>query len=358
VTQQVLRNGDRVTIGREVTIEYRERMGFQSVTPRPAAAPLPPTQMLDITSDTITIGRARDNKMVLDHPRVSRYHAAIERLGTRQRVIDLKSANGVFLNGVRVERQAWIKEGDELGIGPYRVRVGQNTLQQGRPHRRDAVAEMGQQEEELAARSIALHPPAGVRGAGGLERFRQVHTDGCHQWVPSRHPRRGFCQDIVHTELTVYSALNYAAQLRMPADTTPDERHQRIMEVLEELDLSERKDLPIHKLSELSGGQLKRVSIGVELLTKPRLFFLDEPTSGLDPGTEYNMMRLLRKLADQGRTIVLITHATKNVMMCDTSCVGDTWPITARLRRRSRTSISSVRSRSGAPRISSSTISM
>ncbi len=86
------------------------------------------------------------------------------------------------------------------------------------------------------------------------------------------------------------------------------------MEVLTDLDLEERRDLPIHKLS---GGQLKRVSIGVELLTKPRLFFLDEPTSGLDPGTEYNMMRLLRKLADQGRTIVLITHATKNVMMCD-----------------------------------------
>ncbi len=84
--------------------------------------------------------------------------------------------------------------------------------------------------------------------------------------------------------------------------------------MLDDLDLTERKDLPIHKLS---GGQLKRVSIGVELLTKPRLFFLDEPTSGLDPGTEYNMMKLLRRLADQGRTIVLITHATKNVMMCD-----------------------------------------
>jgi ABC-type multidrug transport system ATPase subunit len=121
-------------------------------------------------------------------------------------------------------------------------------------------------------------------------------------------------QNIVHTDLTVYKALDYAAQLRMPADTTKQERRQRILEVLEELDLTERKDLAIHRLS---GGQIKRVSIGVELLTKPRLFFLDEPTSGLDPGTEYQMMRLLRKLADQGRTILLITHATKNVMMCD-----------------------------------------
>ena len=84
--------------------------------------------------------------------------------------------------------------------------------------------------------------------------------------------------------------------------------------MLKELGLTERRDLPI---SRLSGGQRKRVSIGVELLTKPSLFFLDEPTSGLDPATETNMMHLLRQLADQGRTIMLITHATKNVTLCD-----------------------------------------
>jgi len=84
-------------------------------------------------------------------------------------------------------------------------------------------------------------------------------------------------RDIVHTELTVYKALDYAAQLRMPADTSPDDRHKRIVEVLDDLDLAERQDLAIHQLS---GGQFKRVSMGVELLTKPRLFFLDEPTSG------------------------------------------------------------------------------
>lgn len=78
--------------------------------------------------------------------------------------------------------------------------------------------------------------------------------------------------------------------------------------------LSHRKDVPVKNLS---GGQIKRVSIGVELLTKPSLFFLDEATSGLDPGTEADTMRLLRKLADQGRTILLITHATENLMLCD-----------------------------------------
>ena len=115
-------------------------------------------------------------------------------------------------------------------------------------------------------------------------------------------------------ELTVYQALNYAAQLRMPADTTVAERNKRIDEVMEDLDLAHRRDTQI---STLSGGQQKRVSIGVELLTKPTLFFLDEPTSGLDPGMETELMRLMRKLADQGRTIIMVTHATKNVMLAD-----------------------------------------
>jgi len=121
-------------------------------------------------------------------------------------------------------------------------------------------------------------------------------------------------RDIVHMELTPEKALDYAAQLRMPPDTSKAERGKVVTEVLEVLDLAERRKLPIFRMS---GGQQKRLSIGVELLTKPRLFFLDEPTSGLDPGTEFEMMKLMRRLADQGRTVVLITHATKNVMMCD-----------------------------------------
>ena len=100
----------------------------------------------------------------------------------------------------------------------------------------------------------------------------------------------------------------------MPLGTSAAARRQRIQEVLEDLDLTHRQDVQISKLS---GGQQKRVSIGVELLTRPALFFLDEPTSGLDPSAETSLMRLMRRLADQGRTIILITHATKNVMLAD-----------------------------------------
>jgi ABC-type multidrug transport system ATPase subunit len=143
-----------------------------------------------------------------------------------------------------------------------------------------------------------------VNGTDVYANFDAVRND--IGFVPQR--------DIIHTGLTVYQALDYSARLRMPRDTSKVERHKRIMEVLEDLDLLHRKDNPISKLS---GGQIKRVSIGVELLTSPGLFFLDEPTSGLDPGTETAFMHLMRRLADQGRTIVMVTHATKNVMLAD-----------------------------------------
>ncbi len=308
----------------------------------PVGAPSAPsgTRVLAMdTQEAITIGRASDNTIPLDHPMVSRYHAMIERLGTRRRIKDLKSANGVFVNGERIDEEAWLQDGDEIYIGPVKLRLAAGQVQQ--------MAEEGVRLDVIRINkwvtkdlnllkdiSLSIQPLefvalVGLSGAG-----KSTLMDAINGFRPATHgavmangtnlyenfdlfrndmgyvPQR----DIVHTELTVYKALDYAAQLRMPADTTPEERHRRIMETLHDLDLEERKDLPIHKLS---GGQLKRVSIGVELLTKPRLFFLDEPTSGLDPGTEYNMMRLLRKLADQGRTIVLITHATKNVMMCD-----------------------------------------
>ena len=119
--------------------------------------------------------------------------------------------------------------------------------------------------------------------------------------------------DIVHLELTVFEALKYAAQLRL-AHATPEQRQQRIQQVLEQLQLTSRKHVPIKRLS---GGQRKRVSIGVELITKPSLFFLDEATSGLDPGTELQIMELLRDLATNGSTVILITHATKNVAIAD-----------------------------------------
>ncbi|MCZ7674259.1 MAG: ABC transporter ATP-binding protein [Chloroflexi bacterium] len=118
--------------------------------------------------------------------------------------------------------------------------------------------------------------------------------------------------DIIHGQLTVYSALNYAAQLRLP-DAPPAEIETRIQRVIQEVELVGHEEKQVQSLS---GGQRKRVSIAVELLAEPGLFFLDEPTSGLDPGLEKKMMYTMRQLADNGRTIILVTHATANIDQC------------------------------------------
>jgi ABC-type multidrug transport system ATPase subunit len=123
--------------------------------------------------------------------------------------------------------------------------------------------------------------------------------------------------DIIHRDLTVEHALYYAARMRLPSDFTGAQIKQRINEVLEDVEMTHRRGSLV---SRLSGGQRKRVSIALELLANPSVFFLDEPTSGLDPGLDRKMMFLLRKLADKGHTIVLVTHATNNINACDYVC--------------------------------------
>ncbi len=119
--------------------------------------------------------------------------------------------------------------------------------------------------------------------------------------------------DILHRELTVDRALHYAALLRLPPDTSSEERAKHIEEALAEVKMEAQRHQPISKLSD---GQRKRVSIAVELLANPGVIFLDEPTSGLDPGLDKTVMALLQLLCDRGRTIVLVTHATENICLC------------------------------------------
>jgi ABC transport system ATP-binding/permease protein len=289
----------------------------------------------------VTIGRDLSNDVVLDSPTVSRFHAQIEKIGQRYRLVDLNSANGSFVNDQRVkDREIWLNAEDVVRICRHRFILSQDQLSQFDDTRglrvdafglnkwvrkdlnilqnlsltfqpREFVVVVGQSGggkstlvDAIIGYRPATHGQVFVNGTNVYRNFEAVRDD--FGFVPQR--------DIIHTGLTVYQALDYTARLRMPRDTTKAERHKRIMEVLEDLDLLHRKD---NEISKLSGGQQKRVSIGVELLTSPGLFFLDEPTSGLDPGTETALMHLMRRLADQGRTIVLVTHATKNVMLAD-----------------------------------------
>jgi len=120
--------------------------------------------------------------------------------------------------------------------------------------------------------------------------------------------------DIVHKTLTVERALTYSYQLRLDDQTADDEIKSQVDNILRQLDL---KDQKTKKIKSLSGGQRKRVNIGVELLHSPELFFLDEPTSGLDPSLERQLMRVLASLANENRLIVLTTHLMQTVNMFD-----------------------------------------
>jgi ABC-type multidrug transport system ATPase subunit len=147
--------------------------------------------------------------------------------------------------------------------------------------------------------------------ANGEDFYR--HFDNFRQslgYVPQK--------DIVHTGLTVHHALYYTARLRLPTDTDPAELHARIEEVLRQMELGPHRDTLV---ANLSGGQIKRVSLGAELLAQPCLLYIDEATSGLDAGTEARMMRLFRRLADEGRSIVCITHNVDNVDQCHLALV-------------------------------------
>jgi ABC transport system ATP-binding/permease protein len=120
--------------------------------------------------------------------------------------------------------------------------------------------------------------------------------------------------DIVHRELPLRRTMRYAAQLRLPAGTPAGDIDAVVDRTMRDLDLADRADV---RVADLSGGQRKRASIGVELLTRPAVLFLDEPTSGLDPATSAEVLTVLRRLADTGVAVVLSTHAPADLDHCD-----------------------------------------
>ncbi len=290
---------------------------------------------------TLKIGRDPMNDLQISHPTVSRFHAKIERREREFTLHDLGSSNGTYVNGREVTEPVLLRVGDSIRIGCDRfvLNIDESLTQYSESGhlRLDAVnlsKIVGKGTTILHNISLSILPQEfvailGPSGSGkstlldtlnGLRPATSgtvfVNGTNFYRNYQAFQTQLGYVpqRNIIHEELTIAQALDYAARLRMPPDTTVPERQGRVKEVLSELGLSHRKDVPI---SRLSGGQQRRVCIGAELLTQPSLFFLDEATSGLDPGTEADMMVLLRELADQGRTILIITHATQNIRECN-----------------------------------------
>jgi ABC-type multidrug transport system ATPase subunit/pSer/pThr/pTyr-binding forkhead associated (FHA) protein/ABC-type multidrug transport system permease subunit len=324
-----------------------------SLLPAPApAAPSPsaltsitgsyrqPTKIRSLPERTIRIGRSTDNDLVIDDLAVSRHHAELRAVPQgRYAIVDLESHNGTYLNGAPVVHSL-VGAGDLIGIGHSVFCLVGDELQEfvddgevsldvqglvvrvgdGRTLLDQVSFPVGQKcllavaGPSGAGKSTLLNALTGLRPADeGTVRYdgRDLYRD-----YAELRQRIGLVpqDDILHTQLTVRRALRYAAELRFPGDTAETERRARVEEVIGELGLGPRADQVI---SSLSGGQRKRVSVALELLTKPSLLFLDEPTSGLDPGMDRSVMHMLRDLADDGRTVIVVTHSVLSLDVCD-----------------------------------------
>ncbi|MCS7283696.1 MAG: FHA domain-containing protein [Anaerolineae bacterium] len=353
-----LQDGDILRIGdpHGNSVGLTFRAGTVSIVPGVSAGvPAAPSaiggtvhigSMLLGTKTSLLIGRNPQADVPLQAPTVSWHHARLDRTPQGYVLTDLGSTNGTFVNGQRLVGSCLLRPGDVVQIGPFRLVYEATGIQKYAVTggmRLDGirlVREVGRgtrKKRILEDVSISILPRefvalVGASGAGkttlmmalnGFVRADQgqvlVNGDDLYQHFDLYRTLIGYVpqDDIIHKDLTVADALRYAARLRLPPDTSDQEIEQRIDQVLEEVGMLAQKNQVI---SSLSGGQRKRVNIAVELLADPRLFFLDEPTSGLDPGLEKKMMHTLRHLADGGRTVVLVTHATANITQCDHVC--------------------------------------
>lgn len=333
-----LARGDIFRIGDEngtfVTLTYNDGTGAQQEELLP--------QPIRLGSREITIGRLPDNTVVLPHPQVSAHHARMVQEGGSYRLIDLNSKNHTYVNA-EPSTNRLLRLGDEIRIGPYRLVYEANQLTQYDETnfiRIDAIGlkKTGSKGVPLLSDiSLSIPPRKFVALVGGSGAGKSTLMDALNGLRPAQQGKvlyngqdyyrnlaafssqLGYVpqDDIVHRDLTVERALYYAAKMRLPGDFTDAQIRQRIDEVLEDVEMAGRRKLLVSKLS---GGQRKRVSIALELLANPSLFFLDEPTSGLDPGLDRKMMFLLRRLADKGHTLILVTHATNNINVCDYVC--------------------------------------
>ncbi|MDB9315215.1 ATP-binding cassette domain-containing protein [Spirulina sp. CS-785/01] len=305
----------------------------------PATQPL--QQSISLQNRSVLLGRDLDADFILDAPTVSRRHAVIDTNQSGHYIVQDYSTNGVFVNGQRVNGLSLLSPGATVRIGPFLLLLQGDQLvlvDKGNRIRLDAYhlvrevkGKKGKKIRILDNISLPFEPGqlvalVGGSGAGKSTLMRTLlgvdPTTGGNVFLNGENLRKNFNiyrtqigyvpqDDIIHRNLQVEEVLNYAAQLRLPPDTDLD---AVITQTLKEIEMSHKRDTLV---KDLSGGQRKRVSIGVELLADPKLFFLDEPTSGLDPGLDKKMMELLRKLADLGRTIIVVTHATSNIRLCD-----------------------------------------
>lgn len=295
--------------------------------------------------DEISIGRQATTNFQMENPLLSENHASFFRARLGWAVTDHNSTNGVYVNNCRLETAEYLKIGDCVritnihfiytGFGFVYQKAYNNTVDFSKP---DDVKENPPLEIHIVERSVWHRAKKlmllqninmtinagemvlilGGSGAGkttfmnavmGYEKAegKILHGDtNIYEAFESMKYKIGFVpqQDLLRGSDTVYDTLENAAEMKM--SVSKQNQKERIEQVLETLGLQrERKSL----VSKLSGGQRKRLSIAVEYIANPSLFFLDEPDSGLDGIMAKSLMQNLRMIADEGKIVMIISHA-------------------------------------------------
>jgi len=326
--------------GQEVYIRFNqvENLGFKQRPGEPSEMRFGLRELLNNKSELI-IGRGQQADFVVADSRVSRRHARVFKEGEAVFVEDLGSTNGTYLNQVRIKGKTRITETDTLYIGlfAFNLKAGIRNLQ------KEPAIQAIQLSKAYPGGKLALHTLQltihtgefvalmGPSGCGKSTLLKSLNGDDPASsgevylfglelkanYALLRH-KIGYVpqDDIVHTDLTVDETMYYAAKLRLADDAEDAEISQRINEVLGVL-LIDDPGIRSTRVGRLSGGQRKRVSIAVELLSNPAILFLDEPTSPLDPETVEEFLRCLKNLCAKGTTVVMVTHKPEDLVWSD-----------------------------------------
>jgi ABC-type multidrug transport system ATPase subunit/pSer/pThr/pTyr-binding forkhead associated (FHA) protein len=313
--------------GGTITLSKVRRRQQASVLPEPTKS-----------SDRIRIGRDPSNDICIAHPLVSRFHAEVRKRAGEFQLVDTGSTNGVFVNG-RPVRHARLDEGDVLQIGPQRLALAEGKLLQ-----TDDRGKIKLEAVDVAVRfgnsvildgiSLSINPGefVAILGPSGAGKTSLAHAltgsvplsggGVFYNGLPLRtffsafSAHIGFVsqENLLHKELTVFESLREQSVLRLPRDSIEAERSERIREILSMLDMERFRH---RRIGDLSGGEAKRVHLGVELLSSPAIIFLDEPLAGLDTGLVRRFMELFHVISKRGHTLLLTTHALEQVDLCD-----------------------------------------
>ena len=334
---------------------------------RPGATARPPIKTVTLDRDTV-IGRApRSDEsragIILDHPQLSRSHALVSVKQGALWLKDLNSRLGTFVNGRRIRKPVRLKPDDTIGLGPFCMPLKQHGDEppQMEVYTRSGdsgvvahglTRKVGGNKIILKNVSVSIAPNSfvcllGGSGAGKTTLLkalcaREPATSG-EVWVGGENLYRDFEMlkadialvpqyDLAYGSLTPRETLRYTARLRLPPDTNDSDVQHQVERVLQSVGLTAEGGSPDGKsvkrakrlepaatrINRLSGGQRKRVSLANETVCRPNLLFLDEVTSGLDEETDWKIMRLCRQMADEGITIICVTHTLVNVEeFCD-----------------------------------------